>query len=279
MHRLVEFFRRIYVVLIFLLLEGIALWQYATSSPYTEAKIFARTTAVGGAISSLVTDVTHFFSLPEENRELTARLAALEAEREQLRRIEEGAMLDSLLMTMEQDAEFRFRAARVSSATSNRMRNYVVLDRGARDGITPNMGVMTPERNLVGYVTSCSEHYAVVEPIINTKFSTGGRLIDNEANNFFCSVSWDGSSRYHADASDISVNVNIQEGMVVEVSSERMPRGVVIGHIESFKINSAKTAYSSRIKLAADLSALDNVIIVESVNYDELGTIMGDLDK
>jgi cell shape-determining protein MreC len=67
--------------------------------------------------------------------------------------------------------------------------------------------------------------------------------------------------------------------MVVEVSSERMPRGVVIGHIESFKINSAKTAYSSRIKLAADLSALDNVIIVESVNYDELGTIMGDLDK
>lgn len=281
MHRLIEFFRRIYVVLIFLLLEGIALWQYATSSPYTEAKIFARTTALGGAISEVITDITHFFSLPDENRRLAERIAVLEQEAELNRELMADVMLDSIAGSVESygDPRFRFSAARVSSSTVNRQRNYIVLDRGAGDGVAINMGVMTPERQLVGYVTSCSEHYAVVEPVINTKFSTGGRLIDNVDNNFFCSVSWDGSSRYYAQASDISVNVNIERGMSVEVSSERMPRGVVIGSIESFKINSANTAYSATIKLAADLSALDNVIIVESVNFDELDTIMGNLEK
>ncbi len=279
MHRLVEFFRRIYIVLIFLLLEGIALWQYASSSPYTEAKIYARTTAVGGAISDIVTDVTHFFSLPDENRRLSERIAKLEAEGEQMRKLLEDVMLDSLASQVEYDAMFKFHAARVSSATSNRLRNYVVLDRGAKDGIAVNMGVMTPERHLVGYVSSCSEHYAVVEPIINTKFSTGGYLVDSEGNPGYCSVSWDGSSRYHADASDISVNVNMEEGILVEVRSERLPQGVVIGHVESFSMNSAKTAYSSRIKLAADLSALDNVIIVESVNYAEVDTIMDSVEE
>ena len=78
MHRLIEFIKRIYVVLLFVLLEGIALMQYAQSSPYTEAKILSRTTAVGGAVSGAVTDVGHFFTLPAENRKLTARIAELE---------------------------------------------------------------------------------------------------------------------------------------------------------------------------------------------------------
>jgi cell shape-determining protein MreC len=137
-----------------------------------------------------------------------------------------------------------------------------------------NMGVMTPLRQMVGYVTSCSEHYSVVEPITNTKFTTGGRLIDNVSNNFFCSVSWDGSSRHHATASDISVNVDIATGMTIEVSSERMPRGVVIGTIESYDTNSAQTAYSAVIKLAADLTAIDNVIVVENIHYDEIGILL-----
>jgi rod shape-determining protein MreC len=276
MHRLVEFLRRIYVVLIFLLLEGIAIWQYATSSPYTEAKIFARTTAIGGAISEMVTDVEHFFSLPDENRRLTEYIAKLEEEREHERELMDAVMLDSLAISAysDEDANFRFSAARVSSSTSNRQRNYIVLDRGARDGMKVNMGVMTPERHMVGYITSCSDHYSVVEPIISTKFTTGGRLMDNVDNGYFCSDSWDGSSRYHAIASDISVNVDIAEGMTIEVSSERMPRGVVIGTIESYDINSAKTAYSAEVKLAADMSAIDNVIVVEGVHYNELATII-----
>lgn len=276
MHRLVEFIRRIYVVLIFLLLEGIALWQYGTSSPYTEAKLLARTTAIGGSISGMVTDVQHFFSLSDENRRLAARVSELEMEREHMYELVNTIGLDSLAVEAhtDLDVKFKFSAARVSSSTSNRQRNYIVLDRGARDGMVVNMGVMTADRKMIGYVSSCSEHYSVVEPIINTKFSTGGRLIDNVDNNYFCSVTWDGRSPYYAIASDISVNVDIKEGMTIEVSSERMPQGVVIGVIESYSTNSANTAYSAKVKLAVDMSAIDNVVVVENVYYKELATIL-----
>jgi cell shape-determining protein MreC len=70
------------------------------------------------------------------------------------------------------------------------------------------------------------------------------------------------------------VNVDIETGMTIEVSSERMPRGVVIGTIESYDTNSAQTAYSAVIKLAADLTAIDNVIVVENIHYDEIGILL-----
>ena len=54
MYRLLEFIKLIYVFVIFVVLEVAALWSYATSSPYTEAKILARTTAVGASIISEV---------------------------------------------------------------------------------------------------------------------------------------------------------------------------------------------------------------------------------
>ena len=82
MHRLLEFIKRIYVVLLFLLLEGIAIWQYATSTPYTEAKILSRTTAVGGYVSTKVTNIGHFFKLSGENNLLTRRIAELEQQRD-----------------------------------------------------------------------------------------------------------------------------------------------------------------------------------------------------
>ena len=92
MHRLIEFIKRIYVVLLFVLLEGIALMQYAQSSPYTEAKILSRTTAVGGAVSGAVTGVGHFFTLPAENRKLTARIAELEQQLKHVRILDESEM-------------------------------------------------------------------------------------------------------------------------------------------------------------------------------------------
>jgi hypothetical protein len=68
--------------------------------------------------------------------------------------------------------------------------------------------------------------------------------------------------------------------MAVEAWSERVPRkGVVVGHIESFELNAAKTAYSARLKLAADMSALDNVLIVENTHYGEIEELMDNIDN
>lgn len=266
MHRLLEFIRRIYVFVIFLLLEGIALYTYATSSPYTEAKILARTTATGAAISGAVTDVGHFFSLKSENRKLTDRVAELSAELAAVAAAEsEAGRVDTL------QGYFKYHSARVVSMTTNRKENHIILDRGAVDGITKDMGVITPNNELVGYVVSCSDHYAVVQSLLNVNFRTGGKLVDNGN---VCFISWSAKSKYHVDANDLNVYSEPQVGMAVEVQSERLPEGVLVGHIESFELNSMQSAYSATIAIAAEMGSLANVLVVENTRSKELDELL-----
>ncbi len=261
MYRLLEFIKRIYVPVIFLLLEGIALFTYATSSPYTEAKILARTTAVGATISGTITDIGHYFSLDAENRELTERIAELTASLEAFERTEDDVEFSS------EDSRFKYRAACVVSMTTNRPQNYIVLDRGSLDGVAKDMGVVTPNNELVGYVLSCTEHYSIVQSMLNTQFNTGGCLVDNGN---VCVIGWDGTSKYEMQAMDLSVYSEPEKGMAVEVRSERLPEGVLIGHIEDFKLNNTQTAYTATISIAAKMSMLYNVLIVENVHFGEL---------
>lgn len=278
MHRLIEFIKRIYVLVLFLLLEVAALWSYATSSPYTEAKILSRTTAVGGAVSGTITDVGHFFSLPEVNRTLTEQVAMLNEELAKANALVAATGADTLAMNSYLDAEahFRYHAARVVSMTTNRQRNYVVLDKGFADGIGKDMGVITPDNKLVGYVVSCSEHYAVVQPMLNVDFSTGGKLVDND---HVCVIRWSGESRYEVDAVELSIYSEPMAGMLVEVRSERLPAGIAIGTIADFELNSAKSAYSAKLDIAQDMSTLDNVLIVENTRYGEINALMEQVEN
>lgn len=279
MHRLLEFIKRIYVVLLFVLLESIAIWQYATSTPYTEAKILSRTTAVGGYFSKKITNISHFFSLPSENNMLTHRIAELEQTLERERELLADYAEESWQRKMKNQEEglhYIYYPARVASMTISHQRNYIVLDKGTNDGIKKNMGVITPDKNLVGYIISCSERYSVAIPVINTEFTMGGCL---SMTNYTCSLRWSGSSPSHVDILDVSTYAQPEVGMAVEVWSERLPKGVVVGHIESFEHNAAKTAYSARVRLTVDMSALDNVLIVENTHYGEIEKLMDNIEN
>lgn len=269
MHRLLEFIKLIYVLVLFVVLEGFALWTYATSSPYTEAKILSRTTAMGATVSGAVTNVENFFALPEANRQLTERIAELN---EEILGLKEGCV-DTLYRgdeLVEKDSKFRYHYASVVSMTTNRKHNNLILDRGTLDGISKDMGVITPENELVGYVVSCSDHYCVVQPMLNIDFSTGGRLEDGG----LCVIWWSGASKYEVGAKEISVYSEPNVGMSVEVRSERLPEGVLIGTVTEYELNSTKSAYSAKIAIAANMSKLDDLLIVENTHYGEIEELM-----
>lgn len=269
MHRLLEFIKRIYVLLLFVIIEGVAVWCYATATPYTESKILARTNAVGSMISNKVYDASNFISLPEQNEKLNNRVAELEMELEQRNMLLAELMPEDADLTLVDslDNKFIYHPAGVVSMTTNRRHNYIVLDKGARHGITKNMGVMTPNREFIGTIESCSDEYSIVTPLLNTRFKIGGRLVDNE---YVCSVYWDGTSQYEVTAIEISRYAEPSKGMEVNVESDRLPLGVKIGSIEEYEINASKTAYSATLRIAADMQRLSNVLIIENADQQQL---------
>ena len=275
MYKLIEFLRRIYVVLLFVAIEAIALDHYASSSYYTQAKILSRAHSVAGGLQSSVFGVKHYFTLRGENETLTQRVAELESELAYYREKEVDAMTDSLTMegidstTLEMLAKYRYTTARIISNSISRSRNFITLNRGLMHGVMEDMAVISPSGMMIGYVVGCSERYSVVLPMLNVDFRTSGKIAGDE---HFGSIYWSGSSPYKVEMSDLSKHADIEVGdeVVATGLSHFFPEGIKIGYVESYSINDTQTSYHVTVRLAADMTKLNNVILIENVDYGEI---------
>ncbi len=78
MYKLIEFLRRIYVAVLFVVFEAIAIGYYAHSSNYTQAKLLTRSNQVVGGVNGIFADIRSYFTLGRENERLLERVAVLE---------------------------------------------------------------------------------------------------------------------------------------------------------------------------------------------------------
>ena len=275
MYKLIEFIRRIYVVLLFILIETIALNYYARSSFYTQAKILAHANSVTGALQQSIFSLRHYFTLRSENEMLAQRVAELENAltiyREQERQMQTDtltmAAMDSTMLASL--AQYRYTTARVISNTINSSHNFITLNRGRQHGVLVDMAVVTPDGAMVGYVLECSERYSIVMPMLNTEFRTSGKISGDE---HFGSISWNGTSPHRVQMSELTKYSEFEIGDEVIASglSQYFPEGVRIGYVESLKENENHTSYDVEIRLAADMTRLSNVILIENTNYTEI---------
>ena len=144
MYKLIEFLRRIYVAVLFVVFEAIAIGYYAHSSNYTQAKLLTRSNQVVGGVNGIFADIRSYFTLGRENERLLERVAVLEEELAFYRRSAADSVRTDLLHDMG-EKPYELTVARVISNSINKNRNFIVLDRGERDGVEKGMGVLSPE--------------------------------------------------------------------------------------------------------------------------------------
>lgn len=278
MYKLIEFIRRIYVVLLFIAIEAIALSHYAHSSYYTQAKILSRAHTIAGGVQSSIFGVKHYFTLRGENEVLSQRVAKLEQELAYYRNRDIDEQTDSLSLegidpTMAESlSQYRYTTARIISNSISRSRNFITLNRGLMHGVIEDMAVISPSGMMIGYVVGCSERYSVVLPMLNIDFRTSGKIAGDE---HFGSIYWSGKSPYRVEMTDLSKHADIEIGdeVVTTGLSHFFPEGIKIGYVESYAINDTQTSYHVTVRLAADMTKLNNVILIENVDYGEIANL------
>jgi rod shape-determining protein MreC len=266
------------VVLLFLLIEAVALNFYANSSHYTEAKILSHANTVAGWMQNTVFNVKHYFTLRSENEMLAQRVAELENTLTRYREREEQIETDTMSMWQMDStlmvglAERRYTTARVVGNTIHHDRNYLTLNRGRQDGVVAEMAVVTPDGCMVGYVMECSDNYSVVMSILNTGFHTSGKLRGDE---HFGSITWDGHSPHRVQMTELTKYSEFEIGDEVVASglSHYFPEGVRIGYVESRTENENHTSLDVELRLAADMTRLSNVVLIENNNIVEITSL------
>ena len=264
MQKLLLFIRKTAVAIVFVILEIIAIRSYAYSTPYTQARLLVWSNTVVGYFHSAFAGVSDYFTLRKENIRLTEHIATLENRIRTLEASlpEERIKVEGILQ------RYEYLPARVISATTNRRRNFITLDKGFRDGVSADMAVMTPEGYAVGVVVDCSENFAVAKTLLNVDFRVGGVLAEDGSHG---AVIWSGGDTQLIDFIELSKYANVNEGDEVRAAgfSHYFPREAVIGNIEKVALSDNGTSYNCKIRLAADMGRVFNVVLVRNTSAGE----------
>lgn len=268
MRKLLEFIRSTYVVVLFVVLEAIAISYYAHSTYYTQARLLARSNQVVGGVHGLFAGIRHYFSLGRENRNLLAYVAELKERLAMSEEIGDVVRLDSYMQELGA-SKYRVMTASVISNTVNRAQNLIVLNRGRRDGVVEEMALLASDGSMAGYVVDCSERYSVVMSVLNTSFRASGKLVGDD---YFGSIYWDGVDPHTVVLDELSKYAEPQPGQEVVTTgfSQYFPADVLIGWVESAELNETRTAYKVHVRLAAEMSRLTDVILIENRDMSEV---------
>lgn len=202
--------------------------------------------------------------LRRENAELQLRLQRLstfETENEQLR----------AMLSFQRSSPWKLRAAHVIARDPANWWRNVRIDLGRRDGIVPDLPVLTSE-GLIGRVSDVSENFARVVLIGDSDCRVPAAVIDyqqgprgrSEPRVVDNGVINSGSSVLNENVVELGFFANasaVKPGLRVETSelSAIFPKGILIGQIIDTRPVDFGLHSVARVKLAVNLNLLDEV--------------------
>jgi rod shape-determining protein MreC len=253
------------VLVIFLILEGLALHYYANSTVHSRARLLGVSDQVVGGVYAGIARVEHYMSLGNTNRQLEAKVEQLENELEVWRQHFAGQRFDSIRATVSFPHEYM--TARVVRNSINKRENYIMLDRGARHGVERGMAVISLDGYMVGYVEGVSASNAICVSVLGTGFRASGMFAETGQ---FGSISWPGDDPRMVKLSEVPKYAEVARGdSIITRGSFNFPEGIHIGTVENFTLDEARASWDIDVKLGVDIAALKVVLLVKNPEADE----------
>lgn len=271
MRHLLDFLMRYSHVLVFLLLEVAALALLARFNYYQQSVYLTSANVVTGHVYALTGAISQYFHLRSANEDLLdrniwleQRVAALEKALGQQAADEAG--MQSLAQA-EQEEGGRTLKACVIKNTLNRQDNYITLDRGWRDGVRPEMGVVDA-RGVVGIVYKVSPSYSLVISLLNTKSSISCKISRSD---YFGYLKWEGGDPRYAYLKDLPRHADFSLGDTVVTSgySTVFPAGIMVGTVDDMRDSNDGLSYLLKVRLATDFGKVTQVRVVQRPGQEE----------
>lgn len=234
-------------------------------NPYQHHVFLTSANSVVGTVYDVASNVTGYISLRDINDDLQRHTASLENEilalRHQNRMLRQQLLQDSV-RGLDSLGRFDFIIASVVNNSVIHPYNYITIDKGAADGIAPEMGVMD-QNGVVGVVNVVSDHHARIISLLNPNFKLSCKL---RGNNAFGSLVWDGKNPYEAVLEELPKQVKFAKGDTIITSgySAIFPEGIAVGTILDSARGEDDNFHTLRIRLLSDFSTLSTVKVISN---------------
>ena len=194
----------------------------------------------------------------EENRQLHRDLELLQRQNNDLRESAVVAQRLSALLEFKEQFAPQTIAARVVGRDSTNWYSGAILNKGDRDGIRPEMGVMT-SAGVVGRVVKTSPFSSVVLLVTDPHNAITGIIQRSRDEGIV-----EGTTQGRARIKYLPLLANIRAGDIVVTSglTGGFPRGIVIGTVLTMQKEEGELFQSAELAPQADLSKLEEVLVI-----------------
>ena len=267
MQQIFNFVIRNKTFLLFLLLFAIALSLTIQSHTYHRSKFINSANSITGGVYGTFNSIDQYFDLKEQNSILVEENKKLREGFFNLKNVENTETQNLGLS----NKRFKIISAEVYRNSFNLPNNYLLINKGQRDSIKQDFGVIT-SKGIVGIIDNTSNKYSTVLSILSKKSRINAQL---KSSNHIGSLTWNNKSPYLAELIDVSkfAKINVGDTILTGGKSSIFPKGIGIGTIESFEIDSGGDTYIIQVKLFNDMTTLQHVYIINNLDIDEIKTL------
>jgi rod shape-determining protein MreC len=247
-----------------------------TYNSYQRATFFDSSNFFSGTLFDKFSSYTQIFEIRPVNIRMAEENAILRTALNQLLiksshgnyKAADSIYLPRIAKDSVQKALFRFTTARVINNSINQQHNFITLNKGRKDGVKPDMGVIA-NGQVVGLVTNVSENFSTVISLLNSKWKISAKI---KRNDYFGSLSWNGKDYRRVQLNEMPYHVPVQNGDTVVTTgySSSFPEGLTIGTVSDFSIGTGSNFYKIEVMLAADFKNLVVVGLIENKQLNEI---------
>jgi rod shape-determining protein MreC len=249
----------------FLLLETLCGYLIFRNSNFQRTSIVNSTNKVAAKVSSVVSSVTDYIQLGATNEALSRENASLKS-------LLPGMFyIDSALTHINNDTilkrQYSYMTAKVIDNSVNRRNNYLTLNKGSLQGVTPGMGVICSD-GIVGTVKDVSPHFCSVMSFLHKDAKVSSKFLHSD---YFGEMTWNGYDQTKGNMNFIAMHVKVQKGDTIITTSfdDNIPEGIMVGVVTSVGLNSGDNFQNIDVKLTTPFGKLTYVYIVENVLKEE----------
>ncbi|MCR5445147.1 MAG: rod shape-determining protein MreC [Bacteroidales bacterium] len=260
MNKLFDILKRYDYVVLFVVLVALSIVLMSRTSYYQQSKIVSWANGIAGGWYEGVNSIGGYFGLKAENDRLAAENARLHA------RLAESYISYTDSVFTINDTVYRQRydytEAAVIKSSWNGQHNYLMIGKGRRGGVEPDMAVISPD-GIVGVVVATTANFATVMPVLHPDSRNSVKVKRTGVSG---SLVWDGKDFRYAQVLEVPTTHQFVEGDTIVTSglANDFPEGILVGYVVSAEPLKGEGFYEVRIRLATDFSKLEHVYVIDN---------------
>ena len=258
----------------FIFLQLIALVLIFSRNSMQQSWLAGQTAAFNSWVSGYIDEGTSYLKLKQINDQLVAQNKLL---MEQVYGKNSGApVFRKVHDTIGGGQIYTFVDGEIVFNSINRKDNYFTINRGKRDGVLPQMGVMAPN-GIAGIVINSTDSYALVQSVLSlNKIKINASL---KKSGYFGTLTWRGDDSRIMHLADVPKYVPLQIGdtVVTDGKSAIFPQGITIGKVSGYEVDSKTGFWDISVELTERMGNLSKIYVVKNLKKAEVNKIQDTL--